>query len=282
MLPKEFRVQIIFNNDLINEIDGERPPQAQIDSHQALFSTNTIKLKASMFMEKRKPGRPPKQKEEKEEIPKEKQEKEKVDSITDDELQDVPLDDFDDDIEIENDFNMSSSGKEKKYTKRQMNSMGGFDQPLLQLPSKKRKDHISEEDIVRKNQKEQQRRDKLARQQEEQKQQTVDRILNEVGRKQRMRQVQEDKKLDSHVYRSLPAGDTIIKYRSTPEASYIQCPQYYNMEETLIQRYKYPIIYQRPQIKQRERCSVSGCTNTSRYKYNNLFSCSLQCYKLLQ
>lgn len=60
MLPKEFRVQILFNNDVINELDAENPSDELLLKYEKLIENNTIKLKASMFMEKRKPGRPPK------------------------------------------------------------------------------------------------------------------------------------------------------------------------------------------------------------------------------
>lgn len=60
MLPKEFRVQILFNNDVINELDAENPSEELLLKYEKLIENNTIKLKASMFMEKRKPGRPPK------------------------------------------------------------------------------------------------------------------------------------------------------------------------------------------------------------------------------
>ncbi|CAD8049021.1 unnamed protein product [Paramecium primaurelia] len=44
------------------------------------------------------------------------------------------------------------------------------------------------------------------------KQMTVDKILIEIGRKQKQRQQQEDKKTeDTHKYRSLPPDDLIIK-----------------------------------------------------------------------
>jgi len=60
MLPKEFRVQILFNNDVINELDAENPSEELLLKYEKLIENTTIKLKASMFMEKRKPGRPPK------------------------------------------------------------------------------------------------------------------------------------------------------------------------------------------------------------------------------
>lgn len=59
-LPDEFRVQIVFNNDILNELEAERPSDEMIERYRIAFESNKIKFKASMFMEKRKPGRPPK------------------------------------------------------------------------------------------------------------------------------------------------------------------------------------------------------------------------------
>lgn len=50
----------MFNNDILNELEAERPSEDLIDRYSYLFESNKIKLKASMVMEKRGRGRPPK------------------------------------------------------------------------------------------------------------------------------------------------------------------------------------------------------------------------------
>ncbi|CAD8049019.1 unnamed protein product [Paramecium primaurelia] len=52
-LSKEFKVQIVFNNDILNELDAERPQEEMINRYCNLVESNKIKLKASMVMEKR-------------------------------------------------------------------------------------------------------------------------------------------------------------------------------------------------------------------------------------
>lgn len=88
-----------------------------------------------MFMEKRKPGRPPKQKPVVLEPPPPPPPPPPESDEEEDE-EDVPEDDFEG-MEVENEFNLSaaSSGKEKKLTKRQLHSMGNLEhEPLLSLP----------------------------------------------------------------------------------------------------------------------------------------------------
>jgi len=109
-LPKEFKVQIVFNNDILNELEAERPSEEMIGRYCNLFESNKIKLKASMVMEKRGRGRPPKLK------------SPIIDESIEDEISngedDVPDDEFEEEMDLENDINLSVSSKEKKFTKR--------------------------------------------------------------------------------------------------------------------------------------------------------------------
>ncbi|CAK82165.1 unnamed protein product (macronuclear) [Paramecium tetraurelia] len=272
-LPKEFRVQIVFNNDILNELEAERPSEEMIDRYRNLFESNKIKLKASMVMEKRGRGRPPKQK------------SPIIDESIEDEISngedDVPDDEFEEEMDLENDVNLSVSSKEKKFTKRQMHmySLGNLDgSEFLQLPSKNSKSKkdlaFTEEEMISKSQKELQRKEKLQKQQEEQKQMTVDKILNEIGRKQKQRQQQEDKKTeDTHKYRSLPQNDIIIKYKSNSEGTFIIMPKYMNSSlpnpsKMIVEDDKY----------------CSNCSNLARYRIPKMQqkACSLECYKLIK
>ncbi|CAD8060412.1 unnamed protein product [Paramecium sonneborni] len=271
--PKEFKVQIVFNNDILNELEAERPSEEMIDRYRNLFESNKIKLKASMVMEKRGRGRPPKQK------------SPIIDESIEDEISngedDVPDDEFEEEMDLENDINLSVSSKDKKYTKRQMHmySLGNLEgSEFLQLPSKKTKSKkdlaFTEEEMISKSQKELQRKEKLQKQQEEQKQMTVDKILNEIGRKQKQRQQQEDKKTeDTHKYRSLPPDDIIIKYKSNRDGTFIIMPKYINSSypnptKMLIEDDKY----------------CSNCSNLARYRIPKIQqkACSLECYKLIK
>ncbi|CAD8141045.1 unnamed protein product [Paramecium octaurelia] len=272
-LPKEFRVQIVFNNDILNELEAERPSEEMIDRYRNLFESNKIKLKASMVMEKRGRGRPPKQK------------SPIIDESIEDEISngedDVPDDEFEEEMDLENDVNLSVSSKERKFTKRQMlmYSLGNLDgSEFQQLPSKKSKSKkdlaFTEEEMISKSQKELQRKEKLQKQQEEQKQMTVDKILNEIGRKQKQRQQQEDKKTeDTHKYRSLPPNDIIIKYKSNSEGTFIIMPKYmnsslHNPSKMIVEDDKY----------------CSNCSNLARYRIPKMQqkACSLECYKLIK
>ncbi|CAD8151935.1 unnamed protein product [Paramecium pentaurelia] len=273
-LPKEFKVQIVFNNDILNELEAERPSDEMIDKYHNLFESNKIKLKASMVMEKRGRGRPPKQK------------SPIIDESIEDEISngedDAPDDELEEEeLDLENDFNLSVSSKEKKFTKRQMHmySLGSLEgSEFLQLPSKKSKSKkdlaFTEEEMVYKSQKELQRKEKLQKQQEEQKQMTVDKILNEIGRKQKQRQQQEDKKTeDTHKYRSLPPDDIIIKYKSNNEGTFIIMPKYMNSSlpnpsKMIVEDNKY----------------CSNCSNLARYRIPKMQqkACSLECYKLIK
>ncbi|CAD8147042.1 unnamed protein product [Paramecium pentaurelia] len=276
-LPKEFKVQIVFNNDILNELEAERPSEEMIDRYCNLFESNKIKLKASMVMEKRGRGRPPKLK-----SPiKEKSIEDEISNNEDDVPDDVSEDEFKEEMDLENDINLSVSSKEKKFTKRQMHmySLGNLDgSEFLQLPSKKSKSKkdlaITEEEMISKSQKELQRKEKLQKQQEEQKQMTVDKILNEIGRKQKQRQQQEDKKTeDTHKYRSLPPDDITIKYKSNSEGTFIIMPKYMNSslpnsQKMIVEDDKY----------------CSNCSNLARYRIPKiqLKACSLECYKFLK
>ncbi|CAK67438.1 unnamed protein product (macronuclear) [Paramecium tetraurelia] len=254
-LPKEFKVQIVFNNDILNELEAERPSDEMIDRYHNLFESNKIKLKASIVMEKRGRGRPPKQK-----SPVMEESIEDEISNGDD---DAPDDEFEEEMDLENDVNLSVSSKERKFTKRQMHmyslaSLEGSE--FLQLPSKKTKSKkelaFTEEEMIYKSQKELQRKEKLQKQQEEQKQMTVDKILNEQGRKQKQRQQQEDKKTeDTHKYRSLPPDDIIIKYKSNSEGTFIIMPK--NMNSSLPHPSK--MI-----VEDDKYCSI--CSNLARYQ----------------
>mmetsp|Transcript_41033 Transcript_41033/g.47680 ORF Transcript_41033/g.47680 Transcript_41033/m.47680 type:complete len:85 (+) Transcript_41033:209-463(+) len=62
---------------------------------------------------------------------------------------------------------------------------------------------------------------------EEQKKQIVDRILNEAGRKQRMRkekEEQDDLKKQNYKYRVLPEGEVGIKYISKRDGNFLVLP----------------------------------------------------------
>ncbi|CAD8143733.1 unnamed protein product [Paramecium octaurelia] len=272
-LPKEFKVQIVFNNDILNELEAERPSDEMIDRYHNLFESNKIKLKASLVMEKRGRGRPPKQK-----SPVMEESIEDEISNGDD---DAPDDEFEEEMDLENDVNLSVSSKDKKFTKRQMHmyslaSLEGSE--FLQLPSKKNKSKkelaFTEEEMIYKSQKELQRKEKLQKQQEEQKQMTVDKILNEIGRKQKQRQQQEDKKTeDTHKYRSLPPDDIIIKYKSNSEGTFIIMPK--NMNSPLSNPSK--MI-----VEDDKYCSI--CSNLARYRIPKMQqkACSLECYKLIK
>ncbi|CAD8058562.1 unnamed protein product [Paramecium sonneborni] len=271
--PKEFKVQIVLNNDILNELEAERPSLEMIDKYRNLFESNKIKLKVSMVIEKRGPGRPPKQK------------SPIIEESIDDDISngedDVPDDDFEEEMDLENDINLSVSSKDKKYTKRQMHmySMGNLDEnEFLQLPTKKNKSKkdlaFTEEEMISKSLKELQRKEKIQKQQEEQKQMTVDKILNEIGRKQKQRQQQEDKKTeDTHKYRSLPPDDIKIKYKSNRDGTFIFMPkninsQYPNPSKMIIEDDKY----------------CSNCSNIAKYRIPKMQqkACSLECYKLIK
>lgn len=94
-----------------------------VDRYRNLFESNKIKLKASMVMEKRGRGRPPKQK------------SPIVEESIEDEISngddDAPDDDEfeEEEMDLENDFNLSVSSKDKKFTKRQMHmySLGNIE-----------------------------------------------------------------------------------------------------------------------------------------------------------
>ena len=120
---------------------------------------------------------------------------------------------------------------------------------------------------------------------EEQKRQTVERILNEAGRKQKQRKEREEQKLKektNHKYRKLPEGDIVVRYKTNKDGSQL-------LLDRRLDAVKYlgitsSGIYQ--EVKSEKKsiiCSNGSCGKDYKYKIpkGNLFACSLECYKAL-
>jgi hypothetical protein len=117
---------------------------------------------------------------------------------------------------------------------------------------------------------------------EEQKRQTVERILNEAGRKQKQRKEKEEQRLKektNHKYRKLPDGDIIIKYKTNKEGSQLLFDRRIDTTRYLGIKNNRIIIEKKPPLP----CSNTPCGNEYRYKIpkGNLYACSLDCFKIL-
>jgi predicted dithiol-disulfide oxidoreductase (DUF899 family) len=72
--------------------------------------------------------------------------------------------------------------------------------------------------------------------QEEQKKLTINKILNEAGRKQRMRKEKEDrdqKEKANYQYKTLPNGEVGIKYISKGDHSFLVLPEGFEAQKLL-------------------------------------------------
>ncbi|KAL4437644.1 hypothetical protein ABPG74_017882 [Tetrahymena malaccensis] len=136
------------------------------------------------------------------------------------------------DLENLSDSNLSEDPNYQKLTKRQKNIVknnmsGQVETEYLQLPnqsSRKKNKFVTEEDQMKKIEKEEKRRAQMQKQIEDLKRQTVDKILNEAGTKQKKRKEKEEIEKDNkinHQYRKLPQGMPRIRILNNSQGSIV-------------------------------------------------------------
>ncbi|KAL4487567.1 hypothetical protein ABPG72_017356 [Tetrahymena utriculariae] len=136
------------------------------------------------------------------------------------------------DLENLSDSNLSEDPNYQKLTKRQKNIVknnmsGQVDTEYLQLPnqsSRKKNKFVTEEDQMKKIEKEEKRRAQMQKQIEDLKRQTVDKILNEAGTKQKKRKEKEEIEKDNkinHQYRKLPQDMPRIRILNNSQGSIV-------------------------------------------------------------
>jgi len=147
-------------------------------------------------------------------------------------------------------MSLDHAGNAKKLTKRQRSQLKKhtgpvevgpeiigdmMEEPLLSLPDKKPRKRknlfLTEEQQIKKLENMNKRKIHTQRLIEEQKKQTIDKILNEAGRKQKQRREKEEKSArekENRKFRKLPEGEVAIKLVSTKDGNYLILPETFN------------------------------------------------------
>jgi hypothetical protein len=184
-------------------------------------------------------------------------------------------DDEEEEEDIEDISELSNQSPIKGYNNNKTKRQKGETKDLVQLPDRRpRKDKKLDEatEIIRREEKERKRKQYLKKQVEAQEKATLEKILNETGRKLRMREekeMQDEIDREHKVYKSLgnvpkiitlinEDGRTIFTHRSTLFPAFMTASH---------------------DTKMRETCT--NCGSNSRYtlKGGSRFACSLPCYK---
>ena len=147
--------------------------------------------------------------------------------------------------------------------------------------SKKPKRELTEDEILKKNDQIMKRKLHAKKMLEEEKRLTIEKILNEDGRKLKERQ----KKLNEEAVKKEQLEDE--KYK----ASLTRIKQKYNKDGTIYLRFPQGLLLPRvitqkstgfqPKIK---ICEIPNCSNTKKYKdpVTGKYYCSVQCYNILK
>lgn len=166
----------------------------------------------------------------------------------------------------------------KNFNNNKTKRQKGETKDLIQLPDKRpRKDKKLDEanEIIRRQQKERKRKQYLKKQIEAQEKATLDKILNETGRKLRMRQekeIQQATDREQKVFKTLGNVPKIITLiNEAGKTIMVHDTKLFPDEMTTA-----------PDLKMKETCSY--CGKQSKYKLKNVqkYACSLSCYKALQ
>ena len=114
---------------------------------------------------------------------------------------------------------------------------------------------------------------------EELKQQTVNKILNEAGRMQKLRKEKEEKEKNSKEnrrFRTLPENDIKIQYKSTSNGENIKINSLFSTYSLISNNFIQPV-----------KKIVPCCSHCKKQKFKyklpkqEVFACSFECYKFL-
>ena len=181
--------------------------------------------------------------------------------------------DDEDDLEEDDSFDSPRNYPSNNKTKRQK----GETKDLIELPDRRpRKGKMLDEasEMIRREEKERKRKQYLKKQIQAHEKATIDKILNETGRKLRQREekeIQNELEREHKNYKNLGDVPKIIETVSH--------------QGKLIMTHKSSLfpafMTQTPEIKMKELCSKCGGVSKYTLRGGNRFACSLPCYKIL-
>ncbi len=192
---------------------------------------------------------------------------------------DIDEDEVQDSIKSEENFNEG----QKKLLRRFKNELE-IEQEMVELrTNKKSKKQLTEDDIIKKNDLVLKRKLQAKKMLEEEKRQTIEKILNEDGRKlkERQRKLNEDAiKKEQLVHENFQLSLTKIKLKFQRDGKiFLRFPQGLMLPKVLMQKansnQKYP---------EKQKCGVLNCQNLKKYKdpITKTNYCSLNCYQIIK
>lgn len=185
--------------------------------------------------------------------------------------------------DIEEDEGIGSESASSSLQRKQLRKYGSKpeDNYLYGLSNnKKPKRELTEEEIAKKTEQMRIRKLHAKKQLEEQKRETIERILNEDGRKLRERQKklnEENIKREQALEERQKFSLTKIKHKYLSNGSvYVRFPQGFLVPEILFQKAK-----ELPSIT---KCGVDSCTNNKKYTdpVTQKHYCSVTCFKIIR
>lgn len=174
----------------------------------------------------------------------------------------------------------NEEGDKKLLRKYKYEDMTTIQNLYFNNSSNKKKKDLSEDEIARKNEQMLKRKIHAKRMLEEEKRQTIEKILNEDGRKlrERQRKLNEDSvKKEQKQEENFKISLTKIKHKYGKDGKiFVRFPQGLLIPKVLIQK---PIHY--PMMK---HCEVMNCKNEKKYKdpITKTNYCSIPCYNILK
>ena len=181
------------------------------------------------------------------------------------------------DDDIDSYDSLESPEELKNFTTNRTKRQKGEIKDLVELPDRRpRKGKMLDEatQIVRREEKERKRKQYLKKQIEAHEKATIDKILNETGRKLRQReerQIQEEMQREQKAYKTLGDVPKIIEINSK-QGNLIM-----THNSTLFPSF----MTETRDIKMKEQCSKCGKVSKYTLKGGSRYACSLPCYKLL-
>jgi hypothetical protein len=177
----------------------------------------------------------------------------------------------------------SLTGENSKKLLRKYRSDIEQDTYFSELPNgnKKQKKELTEDDILKKNDQIMKRKLHAKKMLEEEKRQTIEKILNEDGRKLRERQRkinEEAAKKEQQAEENFKISLTKIKLKHNQDGKiFLRFPQGLLLPKVLLQK-------NYPNVPVPQKCGVMNCQNIKKYKDPKTKTnyCSVDCYKILQ
>lgn len=179
----------------------------------------------------------------------------------------------------------SLTGENSKKLLRKYRSDIDQDTYFSELPNgnKKQKKELTEDDILKKNDQIMKRKLHAKKMLEEEKRQTIEKILNEDGRKLRERQKklnEEAAKKEQQAEENFKISLTKVKLKHNRDGKiFLRFPQGLTLPKVLLQKSCPNSNSLAPKI-----CGVMNCPNIKKYKdpKTKINYCSVECYKILQ